>query len=80
MLVYFGEVPEQEMVAVPDFSGMTRQQASQTAGELGLYIRITGNTQVLPQVVVTGQSHPAGSMIAAGTTITLQFTDMQIKE
>ena len=80
MIVYFGDAPEQETVTVPDFSGMTRQQASLAAGQLGLCIRITGNTQVLPQVVVTQQSHPAGTSVTVGTTITLQFTNVQIKE
>ncbi len=80
LLVYFGRSPEQETVTVPDFSGMTRQQASLAAGELGLCIRITGNSQVSPQVVVTQQSHPAGISVPMGTTITLQFTNVQIKE
>ena len=80
LLAYFGEVPEYETVAVPDFSGMTRQQASETAGKLGLFLQITGNTEVSPRVVVTDQSQSAGTLVRVGTTLTLRFTDIQTKE
>ena len=80
LLLYFGEVPENEVVSVPDFTGMTRQQASDAAGKLGLYIQATGNILISPQVVVTGQSQEPGTLVSVGTTITLRFTDTQIKE
>ena len=53
------------MVEVPDFYGLNRQQASDRAGELGLYILVTGNDSLSPQVVVTGQS-PASRNPGAG--------------
>ena len=75
MLVYLGEEPEQRDVAVPDFTGMNRQQASEAAGKLGLYILATGNTEVSAHVVATKQDIPVGQTVPAGTTIQLEFTD-----
>ena len=75
VLVYLGTEPEQREVAVPDFSGMNRQQASDATGKLGLYILVTGNTEISTQVVVTKQDIPAGQNVPLGTTIQLEFTD-----
>ena len=80
VLLYFGEEPEQRMVTVPDFAGMNRQQAADAAGKLGLYVYVAGNTQLLPQVVVTAQSHPKQTQVPAGTTITLTFTDVGVQD
>ena len=75
VLVYLGETPEQETVEVPDFQGMNRQQAADTAGQLGLYILVSGNDAVDPNVVVTAQSVAPKQTVPAGTTIKLEFTD-----
>ena len=75
VLIYLGEKPETRTVAVPDFSGMNRQQAVDAAGNLGLYILVTGNREISHSVTVTAQSIPSGTEVSAGTTITLTFTD-----
>ena len=75
VLLYFGEEPERASVAVPDFTGMNRQQAVDAAGALGLYILVTGNDEISPRVTVTGQDIPAGTLVAVGTTIKLNFAD-----
>jgi len=75
VILYFGEEMEERLVTVPDFTGMHRQQASVAAGTAGLYILVTGNDQVDPSVTVTAQSPPAGTQVAAGTTIRLEFAD-----
>ncbi len=80
VLLYFGDNPEQQSVTVPDFTGMNRQQAADAAGKLGLYIFAEGNPQLLPQVVVTAQSHPKDTKVPAGTTITLTFTDVGVQD
>ena len=80
LLLYLGENPEQPMVVVPDFTGMNRQQAVDAAGKLGLYIKVEGNTELLPQVVVTAQSHPKQTQVPMGTTITLTFTDVGVQD
>ena len=75
VLLYLGEEPEQRLVTVPDFSGMTRQQASDAAGLLGLYILVTGNDAMYAQV--TAQSHPKDTQVPVGTTIRLSFADLK---
>lgn len=80
VLLYFGVQAEQRMVKVPDFSGMTRQQASDAAGKLGLYILATGNPSVDGKAKVTEQSVTAGTFTSVGTTITLRFVDMDIRD
>ena len=75
VLLYMGEIPEERMVTVPDFTGMTRQQASDAAGLLGLYILVTGNDAM--HAVVTAQSHPKETQVPVGTTIQLEFADIK---
>ncbi len=75
VLVYMGQQPEERTVAVPDFSGMNRQQAADAAGALGLYILVSGNDETAPNVLVTAQSVSAGKEVPVGTMITLTFTD-----
>ena len=75
VILYFGQEPEQRMVKVPDFSGMNRQQASDTAGTLGLYILVAGNDSMDPKVVVTSQSERKDTQVPVGTTICLTFAD-----
>ena len=78
MILYMGEVPEERQAAVPDFIGMTRQQASDAAGLLGLYILVTGNDDM--QAVVTAQSHPKDTLVPLGTTIQLEFADIKAED
>ena len=77
VILYMGGEPEESTVTVPDFLGMDRQQASDAAGELGLYVLVAGNDAVAPNVVVTGQSETAGTEVPVGTTIRLEFADTQ---
>ena len=80
ILLYLGEEPEQRMVKVPDFAGMHRQQAGDAAGRLGLYILVTGNTDVAPNVTVTAQNYEKDTLVPVGTTITLEFTDAAARD
>ena len=80
VLLYYGQAAETEYVKVPDFSGMTRQQASDAAGLLGLYILVSGNPSVEPKVVVIGQNVPVGTEVPRGSTITLNFADISIRD
>ena len=80
VLLYLGEEPQTRSAAVPDFTGMNRQQAAQAAGELGLYLLITGNTEISPNVTVTAQDIPKDSVVPPGTTVTLHFTDTTARD
>ena len=50
---------------------MNRQQASDAAGALGLYILVTGNAEVSLNVTVTAQNPPQETQVPFGNTITL---------
>jgi len=80
VLLYMGETAESENVTVPDFIGMTRQQAVDNAGKLGLYIQIAGNTGLEQTVKVTYQSIEMNSSVPPGTTIRLEFTDQAARD
>ena len=80
LIVYFGDDVQEETVAVPDFYGMTRQQASDVAGALGLYILVKGNNEISPDVKVTAQSVPKETKVSTGTTIELLFTDVKVSD
>jgi stage V sporulation protein D (sporulation-specific penicillin-binding protein) len=75
VLLYLGEAPTEDKVAVPNFVGMTRQQASDAAGSLGLYILPKGNLDISPGVTAAIQSVPPGTEVSLGTTIEITFTD-----
>jgi len=80
VLLYLGEEIEARSARVPDFTGMHRQQAAEAAGELGLYLLVTGNGEISPKVTVTAQSIPKDTQVPVGTTITLEFTDTTARD
>ena len=80
VLLYLGENPEERTVKMPDFSGMNRAQAAQTAGALGLYVLVTGNTGLSASVVATAQNIPPETGVTPGTTVTLTFTDTAARD
>ncbi len=80
VLLYLGQEVPERTVAVPDFTGMNRQQASDAAGALGLYILVTGNGSVSPGVTVSAQSVAKETLVPVGTTITLEFTDTTARD
>ena len=71
---------QEELVTLPDFTGMHRQQAADAAGRLGLYILVTGNQELSPQVTVTAQKPAKDTQVPMGTTITLEFADTAAKD
>ena len=73
VLLYLDDEPEERLVSVPDFTGMTRQQASDAAGALGLYILVAGNDAVDAQAVA--QSEQKDTRVPVGTTIKITFAD-----
>ena len=80
VILYFGKEPDAPLTQVPDFTGMNRQQANDTAGAAGLYILVSGNQSVDPQVVVTTQSEMKNTQVPVGTTVILEFADMQASD
>ena len=75
MLLYLQDPEQPGQVTVPDFLGKTRQQASDLAGQLGLYILPAGNPGVSPKITAIAQDPQPGSQVEAGGTITISFAD-----
>ena len=75
VLVYFGDQAESRTVKVPDFTDMTRQQAADAAGRLGLYILIRGNNSTEKSVIATDQSIEVNTQVPVGTTVEIEFKD-----
>ena len=80
VLLYLGEEPEERKVGVPDFTGMNRAQAEETAGRLGLYLLAEGNPDQSVPVTAVAQNIPKDTQVSVGTTITLTFTDPTAKD
>ena len=76
ILLYLGAEPENEPIIIPDFTGMTRQQAAEAAQ--GLYLLETGNTD--DDAIVTDQDILPGTEVEPGTTICLTFTDPNARD
>lgn len=77
VLIYLGEECVRETVEVPDFSGMDREEAAQTAALLGLYLLETGNPDDTDAVTVAQQSIAPGTAVETGTTVNVRFADAQ---
>ena len=75
VILYCGEDSKDSLVSVPDFVGMTRQQANDAAGKLGLGILARGNPDIAPNVTVTSQEIPKEKQVSVGTVIRLHFAD-----
>ena len=80
VLIYLGGEAAPGQVKVPDFSGMNRQQASDAAGKLGLYILVRGNTEISPHVRVIAQSEPPGATVSQGSSVALTFADIAVAD
>ncbi len=80
VILYLDGTAESEFVKVPDFQGMTRQQAADLAGTLGLYILVRGNGDISPGVTAISQSISKDTEVEWGTTVTLTFADTNAKD
>ena len=80
VVLYMGESAPTDMITVPDLSGMTVSQANAAiAGSGQLYLKAKGAT-ASGSSVATDQSPAAGSRVARGTVITVEFTDMSAQD
>ena len=80
MLLYLGQPAPRQQVQVPDFRGMNRQQANDTAGRLGLFIRPIGCPDIGPRVTACSQGEAPGTELAVGSTVTVQFADGALRD
>ncbi len=80
VLLYTQGAGQEQHVSVPDFSGMTRQQAADAALNSGLYLLIAGNTDIGPNIQVITQSIAPGTKITRGATVRLEFADTKVRD
>ena len=74
-MLYLGDAKPSDSVEVPDLMGKTAIYATQSLVNLGLNVRIVGSSSYLSGTGarVCAQSVAAGTMVPAGTVITITF-------
>ena len=72
VLLYLDE-PVPQTVTVPDFAGMTPEQAGQAAAEAGVVLRAAGNREINTRAA--HQDIPPGTAAEPGCIVTITFTD-----
>ena len=80
VILYAGVDTPNELVAVPNLSGMTFEGARNTLENNGLFIRTTGIPHSDVRARVSVQSVPAGRDVAFGSVIEVTLIDMGIIE
>lgn len=75
VILYMGEEVPEDLVTVPDFTGMTIGEANQAATNAGLYILVKGATDQSGYVTATEQDVEAGTSVVRGTTVQVDFVD-----
>ena len=73
------EVPT-DYVTVPALTGLSATEVNYQLTNLGLYLKIIGNTDTGYSVMSTHQSVAAGSSVERGTVIEVEFTDTSLME
>ena len=71
VVLYMGEQPSTELVEVPDLTGKTPAQAKSALSELGLYMKLSGDTDADSKAVT--QTVAAGTQVPAGTVVEVSF-------
>ena len=76
VVLYLGDEAPPEQVEVPALSGLTPAAAKARLEELGLFLRASGAGDMTdPSVKAITQSIEAGTAVAPGTVVDVQFTD-----
>ncbi len=75
VVLYCGEQPSTEPIAVPDLLGLSYEVARVRAGMYGLYVRGEGTMMESDYILTVDQSEEEGTMVAPGTVITVTLSD-----
>lgn len=79
-ILYLGESVPADSVSVPDFTGLTPEQAADRAAELGLTLQFAGNPDLKSKRSVLTQDIPADTAVEPGTTVTITLTDPEVRD
>ncbi len=76
IVLYFGEEKPTDLVNVPDVRGQSAERAQQTLAQVGLYLKVGGNSNYMSkEAIVAGQSINVGTSVERGTVVECQFSD-----
>lgn len=73
VVVYTQENAEKTKVTVPDFTGMSVSQVNYEAVNLGINVKISGNSLSASGLTAYRQSVPADTEVEGGSTVTVYF-------
>ncbi len=79
-ILYLGEPVPADSVSVPDFTGLTPEQAADRAAELGLTLQFAGNPDLQSKRSVLTQDILADTAVEPGTTVTITLTDPEVRD
>ncbi len=74
-IILYTEETEVTQVSVPDLTGMTPSVVNSSAASVGINVEFSGNTISSGSVISYRQSIEPGTMVDAGTVITVYFRD-----
>ena len=81
VILYLGETAPTDPAVMPNLTGQTLTEARETLSQLGLYLKASGATTYASETTrVSGQSVEAGSQVARGTVIDVQFSDGDVDD
>ena len=80
LVLYMGAEKPDEPSVVPNVVGLTASKANEALTEAGLIMKVTGATNQGSTVVAVRQSEAAGSQVAAGTVVEVQFGDTSVTD
>ena len=79
IVLYLGAEKPTDPCTVPNVAGLTAAAANQRLTDAGLILKVSGTTASSSgNVVALSQDRPAGTEVAAGTVVTVQFGDNSV--
>ena len=78
IILYLGQEKPDTPCTVPNVVGKSASEANKAITNAGLIMKVTGTTASSGNVYAITQSLPAGTEVAAGTVVTVQFGDNSV--
>lgn len=69
-----------DYVTVPSLTGLSAVEVNNQLTNLGLYLKLIGNTDTGYSIIATHQSIAAGTQVERGTVVEVEFTDTSLME
>ena len=69
-----------DFVTVPSLTGLSAVEVNNQLTNLGLYLKLIGNTDTGYSIIATHQSIAAGTQVERGTVVEVEFTDTSLME